>query len=255
MAPVRGVASLSFPVVPFNVDKHTQLISDFSRETEFQAFYEEHTDYYASLTETAEVICDYTNMWRWLEGNFPQRYQSYRVIMSPLTGGLHSTTNHATVDGSSKQSLMWISAPVSETPYDQLPVEERADECRVVFTEIDHNYVNPTTDNYLEDLQMAMPDYTYWNDETQGYRSAYATFNEYMTWSVFSLYVMDTYPEHQWEQIIQKQETFMQANRGFPEFRSFNRELMRLYQEKDADETVAELYPEILTWVAEQNGS
>ncbi len=70
-----------------------------------------------------------------------------------------------------------------------------------------------------------------------------------MTWSVFCLYAADTYEEQYLEKIMERVERSMCENRGFIKFKEFNRELLRLYRNKSADERVADLYPAIIEWM------
>ena len=47
-------------------------------------------------------------------------------------------------------------------------------------------------------------------------------------------------------------EQTMYADRGFLRFGAFNAELLRLYRAKKPGQTVADLYPALLEWVAKQ---
>jgi hypothetical protein len=240
--------------VLFPLGEHVDLLSDFSRDTGFRAFLDAHAGTYAALAEAGHSDCGYEGMWRWLEAQFPERHDSYRILASPLTGGLHSTITVPVSGGTDTQIIMWVSAYVPAEPGEVPTVADEANECRVVFTEIDHNYVNPVTDDHTDRLLAAMPDHRLWNDGAQGYHDAYRTFNEYMTWAVFSLWAMDRYPQEQWEPVITRQEDVMVDKRGFPAFRDFNRELMTRYAGRAEGETVADLYPGMLSWVAEHHG-
>jgi len=51
---------------------------------------------------------------------------------------------------------------------------------RRAFTEIDHNYVNPVSDNYIADIDEAMSNLGRWY-KGGSYGSPYAAFKEYMT--------------------------------------------------------------------------
>lgn len=243
------------PIIPFNLNKHTMLMSDFSKTTNFKQFYRDHQPYYDSLISLSYDLCDYRRMWNWLEAQFPNKYESYRIVYSPLTGGFHSTMNLQSEDGDIKQTLMFVSAPILSANVEAISVAEQANKCRIVFTEIDHNYVNPLTSTYIAKLRDAMPDYRRWNTGKQGYASEYETFNEYITWGVFSLYALDTFPKSELESILEQQENFMVKFRGFPKFKEFNRELLKRYRERQEDKMVADLYPEMLAWVSEQNSA
>jgi len=51
---------------------------------------------------------------------------------------------------------------------------------RLIFTEIDHYYVTPITDDHLRSVKDAFSDLDAW-DQHNSYRSTELTFNEYMT--------------------------------------------------------------------------
>ena len=82
-------------------------------------------------------------------------------------------------------------------------------ESRVVFTEIDHNFVNPLSDKKIDIINKVFADRNRWTKEgngTSAYESAYSVFNEYMTWGLFSLYCLDNFPNNDARQSIQKME-------------------------------------------------
>jgi hypothetical protein len=124
---------------------------------------------------------------------------------------------------------------------------------RMVFTEIDHNYVNPTTDGYKKELEKVMPDHKKFNTEKQGYKSAYMTFNEYMTWALYSCYVMDHYDAETAERVISREELFMEQRRGFIRYKAFNRFLMDWYKQYKGQRPLEACYPDALAWFAGQS--
>ena len=101
-----------------------------------------------------------------------------------------------------------------------------------------------------------MPDITVWNSiqlSQESYPTPYETFNEYMTFAAYTLFLSETLPEEDQEAAIQAVEDFMIDTRGFTKFREFNQELLRLYQERAEGQTVTDLYPTVLEWIAAQN--
>ncbi|WMN12014.1 DUF4932 domain-containing protein [Marivirga salinae] len=233
---------------------NTNLIEDFAKKSNFKDFYKEHKGYYSKLINNYNELCDFKGMQTWLEKKFTSKYQSYRIIFSPLTGGFHSTTSFPNSDRSMDQTFMFVSAP-RENIANLSPKEfETASSLssRIVFTEIDHNYVNPVTDQFLNELDEAMDDYKNWNGQNGGsYPSKYSTFNEYMTWGVFNLYALDTYSEENMDTIIQYPTDFITENRKFIRFREFNQELIRLYESKDKPK-IEELYEPIFEWMRKE---
>lgn len=230
---------------------NADLIEDFAKKSNFKDFYREHEAYYNKLIDNYYELSDFKGMQTWLEKKFTSKYQSYRIIFSPLTYGFHSTMNFRNAERSMNQNFMFVSAPRENI--DSLSSEEfeiaSSRYSRVVFTEIDHNYVNPVTDQFLEELDTAMSDYKDWNaQENSLYPSKYKTFNEYMTWGVFNLYALDIYSEENMDAIIKYQTDFITDKRKFIRFREFNEELIRLYKSKGKP-GIEELYEPIFEWM------
>lgn len=95
-------------------------------------------------------------MWTWLEREFPNtRYQSYRIVLSPLIGGSHSTQRYFAEDGAKVfgENVMFVCGTAH---LDAIPtLGEKQKEglmSGIVFTEIDHNYVNPATEKHYATL-------------------------------------------------------------------------------------------------------
>ena len=244
--------------LPFDIDDSETLsqIEDFAEKTNFRQFYKEHQDYYDARSELATDLCNVGAARDWLAAQFPAAYNNHTIVLSPLVGGTHNFFPTSTPDESVTQALMFVSIfkGDAETAAD-VSLEDQVAYCRKSFTEIDHGYVNPATDLYAEEVDEAMPDITPWNsDETnQGvYSTPYDTFNEYMTHGAYSLFLSETLSTEELENAISYQENFMVNDRGFVKYPEFNRELLRLYQEREEGQTVTNLYPAVLEWVAAQ---
>lgn len=125
---------------------------------------------------------------------------------------------------------------------------------RIVFTEIDHNYVNPVSDKYIPEIEAAMSNRSLWagGPHTEGYGTPYAVFNEYMTWAVFTLYCYDTYAPEDFAEINRLTERLITKGRGFLRFPEFNRELLKLYQ-ADPGRKIEAYYPAMLNWCRQVN--
>jgi hypothetical protein len=237
----------------FLIPENIELIEDFIKKSNFVDFYNQHKSYYNQLIYNYNELCDFQDMRDWLGKKFPINHQSYRIIFSPLTGGAHSTMSLISEDYSDKQVFMFVSAPYeSIDSLNNNEFEIKASQmARVVFTEIDHNYVNPLTDKYISELKSSMSDYKNWNHQKNGsYNSKYDTFNEYMTWGVFSLYALDNYSKRNIDTIIEIQSDFMKESRDFIKFPEFNRELLRIYKQKEKPK-VEKLYKPMLNWMEE----
>jgi hypothetical protein len=230
--------------------EYSDLISDFSQKADFKSFYNNHRNYYNTLIKNYKQLCDLKQMQAWLEKKFTTRVQSYRIIFSPLTGGFHNTIKLSD-KSKNTQAIMFVNSPkedLSKLSSKELEFE-LALQSRLVFTEIDHNYVGPVTNKYLKELITAMPDYKVWNQRSESnyYSSSEATFDEYMTWSVFCLFAMETYSKELAEAIIQKTEDQM-IEREFIWFQGFNREMIKLYIQNCRPQ-ISELYLRIMEWM------
>lgn len=244
----------------FDFDEHQTLIEDFAAKTNFYQFHQKHQHYYDKLKANYARLCDLDRMWKWMESRSQAQYDSYRIIYSPLTGGFHNTIPGLKDSESGlKQTWMFI-APPPRIGLDTLALKEfkilSSKLEREVFTEISHNYVNPISDQYINEIEQAMPDYTQWNKQKSGYSNNVSTYNEYMTWAVFSLYAMDTYAQEDLEEIISIQEDFMVDRRKFVLYKEFNQYLMQLYQDQKQDAAsidIEALYPATLAWMSERS--
>ncbi|QCR23592.1 DUF4932 domain-containing protein [Pontibacter sp. SGAir0037] len=222
------------------------LVNDFARKSKFREFYKQHQPYYQSLIKTYEGLNPMDKMQTWLEGKFPFTYGSYRVTFSPLVGGAHATNRFE--DNDFTQTVMFV---CRSKPSDKnsKALNEMQDS-RVVFTEIDHNFVNPVSDGYLKQINEVFGDRQKWTKEKNGtsaYGSPYAVFNEYMTWAVFSLYCLDNFPAEEVAAFLPRMERQMENSRGFSRFGDFNKQLITLYK-ANPDKKVNELYEEMLAW-------
>ncbi len=227
------------------------LAEDFARVSGFRAFFKANQSGYQTALTTYERQVPVASMWAWLETQFPDRYDSYQLNLSMLMGCFHFTNNGQ--DNDFAETRMFV--PLPSPPVKPLTVIESTALNRMVFTEIDHNYVNPATTRQNKQLDKAMKNWRDWNTGKDDYQSKYLTFNEYMTWGVFTLYVYDTTTPEVFAQIRADKtewvDTFM-VNRGFKRFPAFNAQLLSLYKARKPAQTVADLYPDMLNWIATQ---
>lgn len=220
--------------------RHAALVRDFALVTGFRRFHEASRPEYDAQLRSYRQRVDVEHMWSWIEERFPQRYAHYRILFSPLIKGSHSTSRFA------DSTVMFIGGPaiVSDLPAEQQPVAL----ARIVFTEIDHNYVNPTSDRFRADIARSFADVARWNTDTVAYGTPYGTFNEYMTWAVFSLYLRDRFPADIAARGIDAVEKQMHR-RGFIRFDAFNQAVLRIAA-RHGDTCIPALYPPILAWSA-----
>jgi hypothetical protein len=130
-------------------------LEDFAKLSNFGSFYAAHSDYYEALKAEFSSIVNPQGMRLWLESNFSARYDSYLIVISPLVGGAH---NFAIVsDQSFKEAIITISAPnvfdSKRNEEGQVPKEIALKFARLVFTELDHNYVNPVSELFTTEIK------------------------------------------------------------------------------------------------------
>lgn len=127
---------------------------------------------------------------------------------------------------------------------------------RIMFTEIDHNYVGTPTKKYLQEINAALSDRGKWVDTTvsgiEYYPNPEKVFDEYMTYAVFCLYCADKFANDQ--QSIQEAYNGVNSvmkQRGFPMMAAFNDKLLNL-RKSNPTKKVVELYPALIEWCKAQ---
>lgn len=233
-----GSENLLIPLLP--------LFEDFANKSNFHNFYKNHQSYYQTLIDEYYQLVPIDKMWKWVEEKFPHQYESYRIYFSPLVNGAHSTQNYS--DNEFNETIMFICAPSLSDEYSLK--EKEALLSRIVFTEIDHNYVNPSSDKFSEVSQI-MKSIDCWNNNKQGYQSSYATFNEYMTYAVFTLYLYDNFDQRIFEKRNKDDVGMMMNGRGFIKYKGFNDFVLDWYL-KNKNESLEKLYPQVIKWVNNQ---
>jgi hypothetical protein len=234
----------------FDPMKDVKLFEDFSKKSNFRVFYKNHKTYYDSLIATYNQLNPISKMQNWLDKKFGFGYGSYVVYFSPFISGAHSTQSFES--NNFNQSFMFIAK--AEMDKDYSPVMNELIESRVVFTEIDHNYVNPISDKYLERINKSFSNREKWakGEVTSLYKVPYMVFNEYMTFAVYSLYVQDNYSKDDLIEYLPKLENQMEESRGFINFKKFNRKLLEKYEE-NKNIKMTDLYDYILNWADNEN--
>jgi len=231
--------------------EYLDLVEDFAQASGFRAFYQENQDVYEAESRAYRESADVQDMWDWLEAHFNSRFDSYRVVFSPLIYASHSTQQFH--DNGLSQVILFECGPriYQDTGFSEAVQEGLI--AKLLFTEIDHNYVGPVTRNFREEIKAVFSPVSDWNANEGGqlYTSAPGTFDEYITWGVFLLYAHETYPKDVYQQVTDYTVNSMVEGRDFIRFEAFAAELLRLY-ESNSDLMAADLYPGILDWIGEQ---
>ncbi|NQX92900.1 MAG: DUF4932 domain-containing protein [Flavobacteriales bacterium] len=232
-------------VQPF--DDHLDLINDFAQKSNFRAFFKEHDNYYQSVCYEYRSTQNLSGIQAFLNSEFDnQKFERQRIaLISSFVGRMNC---HRNVD--SLTLVDFITLPDYIT-YDSIKAndEELATSYHYLFTELDHGFVNPTSDFYQSALDSCF-NAEVWDDES-GYNEngGNGVFNEYMTWAVYDLFLKEQFPEVAEE--INLYWCYQNESRGFPYAYLFNQELQKLYERKSENETVKDLYPELLAWCSQ----
>ncbi|MEZ5059788.1 MAG: DUF4932 domain-containing protein [Saprospiraceae bacterium] len=225
------------------------LVQDFANKSNFRKFYNENTAFYASLIERQKALLPVKNMWSWMEKEFPNKMDAYKIIFSPLIGGSHSTQRFQKgffMEPEFEECIMFINSPERIDKNENYSEDlKEALMSGIVFTEIDHNYVNQATDKHIQAVKSLMSDKDKWASKQaqENYQSEYAIFNEYMTHALFCLYLKETYNSNITKEAIQDRIDLMNR-RGYPKFEEFNEILLKVAQNRT--KTIFEIYPEII---------
>lgn len=228
----------------FDPMKDVDLMTDFAQKSDFRNFYKQNEAYYDSLLVTYNKLNPISKMQDWLASKFKFTYGNYSIYFSPLTGGAHSAQKFS--QGDFNQSFMFIARASYSDQYSETMNELM--QARVLFTEIDHNYVNPISDKYLDEINATFAQRETWaqGEVTELYSTPYMIFNEYMTFAAYSLFATDNYSKEDVLEYLPTIEEEMKT-KGFIQFKSFNRALLKKYNE-NKDTSIDELYKYMFEW-------
>lgn len=236
-----------------NLLPYMELMDSFAKESGFLDFYNENTSFYKSqiqfFTDTANV----NEMQNWLSKNFPnvKTYDFFNIIFSPLVAYNQSVTWFS--NNGFKELQPHVNFPYRQKMTKIRPISENAENIyrgNIVFTEINHGYINPEADKYEQDIQKAISNRNIWlgKGRSENYYRGMALFNEYMNWGLVTLRIADYTTEEEQEKLIPRVVRMMEGPRGFIMFGEFNDFLLKIYKNRKPNQTLADLYPEIISW-------
>jgi hypothetical protein len=231
------------------------MVEDFAKKSRFRQFYKQNASYYQRQIERQKLLLPVRKMWSWLENEFPKtKYRSYKIVSSPLIGGSHSTQRYATPKANGEwfsENVMFICTTDRYDSVANLSEKQREGLMSgVVFTEIDHNYVNPATNKYAKEIDSIFSRRYIWakpGNSSDYYGRPRDVFNEYMTHAAFCIYMADSYEKSIADYVIDNRELLMVNRRNFIKFKEFDQELLRLHRQYK-DLNMVNLYPMIVAW-------
>ncbi len=228
---------------PQEVDDHLELINDFIQKSNYRSFYQQNKKYYDQIIRHYKDYYYIDQSFAFLDRLAPQikknTDKNYVIAISPLVGGQNC---HREID-----SLTTVDFPnIDEdlmTGKMTVPAERRIAANHSVFTEMDHGYVNPVSDRYSQ-LITANFNPEKW-DKKSGYKGI-DSFNEYMTWAVYDLFIHENFPEEKTDSISN---VFSKQNitRGFTAQNVFSKKLLQLYK-KSKSKKLEGLYKPMMKW-------
>lgn len=229
-------------------------IEDFAKVSGFKNFYKSNLPYYQESIQKQKELMPIQKMWDWLENNFDNKFDSYKVVYSPLIGASHSTQNFVSFleagKGMFQETVMFVCGPeIFETTKGKSVKEQEGLASGIVFTEIDHNYINRLSYRYQKEIDTIFNKRSIWtgaNGDTDHYKDPSSVFNEYMTHAVFCIYVKDNYDKDTADKIINARVNLMVERRKYIQFKKFNDKLLSIH----GKQKVKNLYPEILQWAS-----
>lgn len=227
-------------------ENNKALIEDFAQKTGFRAFYKSKDTYFNQLRNLYDSSLYIPKVNEFLSKEFNTSVKvNQQIIVSPLVGRMHCQRNFE------NKSTSFISIPdyiFTAKKISDISEEEIASGIHMFFTEVDHDYVNPATNQFKKELKKSFITNDW--DHKSGYEThKNATFNEYMTWAVYDIFVKKNFPTvadkviAEWHKI--------NASRGFFASQKFGEKLLELYFNKSDKEIIIDLYPKLLNWCLE----
>lgn len=232
-------------------------MQSFADESGFRAFFAQNQAHYESQIRYMRDEVDIAGMNEWLTREFPSvaPYDGVKIIFSPLVGYNQSLL---TLEENGYRELQ----PHVNFPYnilEGLSAEGGAiARGRILFTELNHGFINPIADSYAREIEVAIGSRAIWADETKPagqYTDDYALFTEYMNWGLVSLHELDHLNEADRAIARRAVERTMVERRGFTKFAAFNAFLVDLYANRSSDQTLEVLYPAIIAWFAAESAA
>ncbi|MEM1002605.1 MAG: hypothetical protein AAGH46_08150, partial [Bacteroidota bacterium] len=228
-------------------DEHLDLINDFVRVSNFRTFFKENQDYYDRISKKYKKTQFIREMKDFLDREFGNQYKSndqYTIVLSPFAFRMNC---HRDIDSTTTADFITIPRYVL---FDSVAVsrEDLATSIHNLFTEMDHGYVNPTTDIHQELVHKNFNPNLWDNGSGYNDEGNFGVFNEYMTWAVYDIFLKEHFPEFAEE--IGLYWSYQNDSRGFKFAHLFTQKLLSLYEQKQANEKIIDLYPKLLEWTS-----
>lgn len=224
-------------------DRYIDLVNDFVVKSHFRVFFNEHKKFYNYIIQNYEKYNYIAETVSFLDTIIGQRIENknstYKIILSPLVYRMNchrELREHVVADFPSATEDF-----VNGVDNDN-NIEDRLNSNHLIFTEKDHEYINPITSKYAT-LVAANFATRYW-DNNSGYEGQ-NSFNEYMTWAVYELFLEEHFPAYAKKLSLYWQ--YQNASRGFFAQNIFSDRVKVLYR-KNKGMKFEQIYEPLLRW-------
>ncbi len=229
-------------------DNNLDLINDFVQKSNFREFFKQNKDYYNTVSDKYKKTQFLNEMREFLVKEFGEQYsnnENYNVVLSPF---VYRMNCHRDIDSTTVADFITIPNYVLS---DTISTNEKdiATSIHNLFTEMDHGYVNPTTNQYKELVAKSFNADLWDNKSGYNENTRFGVFNEYMTWAVYDIFLKKHFSNFADE--IGLNWCFQNDSRGFEYSQLFTQQLLTLYNQKEDRETLKDLYPKMLKWTSE----
>jgi hypothetical protein len=224
-------------------DKNLKLINDFVEKSNFRQFYQQKKEFYKHIVQNYNDYYFVDKSFKYLDDNIgrPNNYNAnskYVVVLSPLVFRMNC---HRDIDKNTTADFPSASEEFING-VNEKDINSRVVGNHMIFTEMDHGYVNPISDKYSELISNNFNIKTW--DKKSGYLGA-SCFNEYMTWAVYDLFIKENFPQLSDSIAIQWQ--YQNAARGFIAQNLFAKKVVELYSKKGS-KGFESIYEPLLKW-------
>lgn len=227
-------------------DDNLELVNDFLVKSGFRKFYTEHTEFYNRIISNYLEYNFVNQTIAFLEYRIEQRNikdgDSYKIIVSPLVFRMNC---HRNLSRNVVADFPSIPVKIVNGVINNEDMKDRLDSNHDIFTEKDHQYINPITTKYAA-LVKSNFNTSLW-DKGSGYTDENC-FNEYMTWAVYDLFLQEYFPEY--ETTVSTNWMYQNASRGFFAQNLFSAKVKELYN-KNKGKPFETIYTPLLKWTKE----
>lgn len=225
-------------------EKNLALVNDFVLKSNFRKFYKEHKDFYKRIIDNYENYNFIKETIAFLNSRIGQSLEDkkseYKIILSPL---VYRMNCHRNLSDSVVADFPSATGDFVNGVKNDENIEDRLNSNHLIFTEKDHEYINPITSEYINLVNFGY-NTKYW-DNNSGY-TGFNSFNEYMTWAVFDLFLKEKFPNY--SERLSRYWQYQNAGRGFFAQNLFSDKVRELYK-KNRGNNFEEVYKPLLKWM------